>query len=66
MRKDTGKMVKGVALGALAGTAVGAAGVYMAKSNPKQVKKLVHKAAKTGEHLAQNMAENVEKFLTSY
>lgn len=66
MRKDTEKMMKGVAIGALAGTAMGAVGTYVAKTNPKQMKKMVHKAAKTGEHLTQNVPQNVEKILISY
>lgn len=62
MRKDTQSMIKGAAVGVLAGAAVGAAGTYMAKTNPKQMKKMLHKAAKAGEQVV----HNVEHMLSSY
>ncbi len=39
MRKNTESMMKGAALGLLAGGAVGAAGAYVAQKNPKEMKK---------------------------
>lgn len=66
MRKSNENMIKGVAIGALAGSAVAAAGVYMAKTNPKQMKKMVHKATKTGEQLAHTVADNVQRIMTGY
>lgn len=38
MRKNTESMMKGAALGLLAGGAVGAAGAYVAQKNPKEEK----------------------------
>ena len=37
MRKNTESMMKGAALGLLAGGAVGAAGAYVAQKNPKEI-----------------------------
>ena len=45
MRKNTESMMKGAALGLLAGGAVGAAGAYVAQKNPKEMKKMMKKAA---------------------
>ena len=39
MRKNTESMMKGAALGLLAGGAVGAAGAYVAQKNPKENEK---------------------------
>ena len=39
MRKNTESMMKGAALGLLAGGAVGAAGAYVAQKKPKEMKK---------------------------
>ena len=41
MRKNTESMMKGAALGLLAGGAVGAAGAYVAQKNPKEMKKMM-------------------------
>ncbi|MEF9864948.1 MAG: hypothetical protein RR576_05920 [Oscillospiraceae bacterium] len=49
MRKDTEQMVKGVTMGVLAGTAAGALGAYVAQKNPKEIKKTMHKVARTAE-----------------
>ena len=43
MRKNTESMMKGAALGLLAGGAVGAAGAYVAQKNPKEMKKMMKK-----------------------
>ena len=49
MRKNTESMMKGAALGLLAGGAVGAAGAYVAQKNPKEMKKMMKKAGASAE-----------------
>ena len=49
MRKNTESMMKGAALGLLAGGAVGAAGAYVAQKNPKEMKKMMKKAGAAGD-----------------
>ena len=44
MRKNTESMMKGAALGLLAGGAVGAAGAYVAQKNPKEMKKMMKRS----------------------
>ncbi len=45
MRKNTETMMKGAAMGLLAGGCAGAAGAYMMQQNNKSVKKMMKKAS---------------------
>ena len=58
MRKNTESMMKGAALGLLAGGAVGAAGAYVAQKNPKEMKK-------TGAS-AERAMETIDRVLNSH
>lgn len=49
MRKNTESMVKGAALGMLAGSAVGLAGACAAAKKPREVRKMMKKAAAGAE-----------------
>ncbi len=49
MHKSEENMIKGVAMGVLAGTAAGSLGAYVAQKNPKEIKKTMQKVAKTAE-----------------
>lgn len=55
MRKNTENMMKGAAMGLLAGSAVGAAGAYAANKKPKEMKKLMKKAAAGAEHVMETI-----------
>ena len=57
MRKNTENMMKGAALGLLAGSMVGAAGACAANQKPKEMKKLMKKATNGAEH-AMEMIEH--------
>ncbi len=45
MRKNTESMMKGAALGLVAGGCAGAAGAYMMQQNSKSMKKMMKKVA---------------------
>ena len=60
MRKNTESMMKGAALGLLAGGAVGAAGAYVAQKNPKEMKKMMKKAG------AERAMETIDRVLNSH
>lgn len=61
MRKNTENMMKGAAMGLLAGGAMGAVGAYAANQKPKEMKKLMKKAAAGAEHVI----ETIEHTLTA-
>ena len=61
--KDNKKrMMKGAALGLLAGGAVGAAGAYVAQKNPKEMKKMMKKAGASAERAM----ETIDRMLNSH
>ena len=62
MRKNTESMMKGAALGLLAGGAVGAAGAYVAQKNPKEMKKMMKKAGASAERAM----ETIDRVLNSH
>lgn len=62
MHKNTENMMKGAALGLLAGSAVGAVGACAANKKPKEMKKMMKKAA-VG---AQRALETIEHTLNSH
>lgn len=55
-------MMKGAALGLLAGSAVGAAGAYVAQKNPKEMKKMMKKAGASAE----KAMETIDRVLNSH
>ena len=57
MRKNTESMMKGAALGLLAGGAVGAAGAYVAQKNPKEMKKMMKKAGASAERATETFGK---------
>ena len=59
MRKNTESMMKGAALGLLAGGAVGA---YVAQKNPKEMKKMMKKAGASAERAM----ETIDRVLNSH
>ena len=61
MRKNTESMMKGAALGLLAGGAVGAAGAYVAQKNP-EMKKMMKKAGASAERAM----ETIDRVLNSH
>ena len=61
MRKNTESMMKGAALGLLAGGAVGAAGAYVAQKNPKEMKKMMKAGAS-----AERAMETIDRVLNSH
>lgn len=62
MRKNTENMMKGAALGLLAGGTMAAAGAYMAQKSPKEMKKMMKKAANGAE----KAMDTIEHMLRSY
>ena len=62
MRKNTESMMKGAALGLLAGGAVGAGGAYGAQKNPKEMKKMMKKAGASAERAM----ETIDRVLNSH
>ena len=62
MRKNTESMMKGAALGLLAGGAVGVAGAYVAQKNPKEMKKMMKKAGASAERAM----ETIDRVLNSH
>lgn len=62
MRKNTESMMKGAALGLLAGGAVGAAGAYVAQKTPKEMKKMMKKAGASAERAM----ETIDRVLNSH
>ena len=62
MRKNTESMMKGAALGLLAGGAVGEAGAYGAQKNPKEMKKRMKKAGASAERAM----ETIDRVLNSH
>ena len=62
MRKNTESMMKGEALGLLAGGAVVAAGAYVAQKNPKEMKKMMKKAGASAERAM----ETIDRVLNSH
>ena len=62
MRKNTESMMKGAALGLLAGGAVCAAGAYVAQKNPKEMKKMMKKAGASAERAM----ETIDRVLNSH
>lgn len=62
MRKNTESMMKGAALGLLAGGAVGTAGAYVAQKNPKEMKKMMKKAGASAERAM----ETIDRVLNSH
>ena len=61
MRKNTESMMKGAALGLLAGGAVGAAGAYVAQKNPKEMKTMTKAGAS-----AERAMETIDRVLNSH
>ena len=61
MRKNTESMMKGAALGLLAGGAVGAAGAYVAQKNPKEMKKMMKKAGASAERAMATFDRNIRQ-----
>jgi len=62
MRKNTESMMKGAALGLLAGGAVGEAGAYVAQKNQKEMKKMMKKAGASAERAM----ETIDRMLNSH
>ena len=62
MRKNTESMMKGAALGLLAGGAVSAAGANVAQKNPKEMKKMMKKAGASAERAM----ETIDRVLNSH
>ena len=62
MRKNTESMMKGAALGLLAGGAVGAAGAYVAQKNPKEGKERMSDAEARGV----GARESINRVLNSH
>ncbi len=62
MRKNTESMMKGAALGLLAGGAVGAAGAYVAQKTPQEMQKLMKKPRASAERAR----ETIDRVLNSH
>ena len=59
MKRDKEKLAKGIVLGAVAMTALGATGAYLVNENKRQVKKTAKKVAQTAERTV----EGIEQFV---
>ena len=60
MYKNTKSMMSGAAMGVLAGSALGAVGAYAAQKHPREMKKVMKKAA----HTAQKAMNSIDKMMS--